>query len=141
LLVPRATLVTPNADEAALFAGFPVTDEASMVRAGEALLRAGAGAVLVKGGHVEGTMVIDVLLEREGKKHVFRAERISSRSTHGTGCTLATAIAASLGRGLDLEHSIARARELVREAMSAELDIGEGHAPLNHVAATRSPSY
>jgi len=138
-LVPRASLVTPNADEAALLAGFAVTDEASMVRAGEVLLRSGARAVLVKGGHVPGELVTDVLIERDRQPVFFRAPRIASRSSHGTGCTLATAIATSLAQGMDLPSSVERARAFVRRAMSGGLEIGGGHAPLDHGADLSSP--
>ena len=140
-LVPRASLVTPNTDEAALFAGFAVTDEATMVRAAEVLLGFGVSAVLIKGGHVPGDVVTDVLVERDRPPVFFRAPRIASRSSHGTGCTLATAIATSLGQGMDLRSSVERARAFVRRAMSGGLAIGEGHAPLDHGAALSSPHF
>ena len=91
----------------------------------------GAEAVVLKGGHVEGDLVRDLLIEPDGVT-CFDSPRIHSRATHGTGCTLASAIATGLGQGLALEHAVARARAYVREAMRTAPGIGQGHGPLNH---------
>ena len=138
LLVPVAALVTPNLPEAAILAGFPVVDEASMLRAGEAILAMGAGAVLVKGGHLEGDALVDLLITRDGVTR-FQDRRIATRHTHGTGCTLASAIACGLGQGLGLVEAVARGRRYVRAAILAAPGIGGGHGPLAH-GVTVDPS-
>lgn len=131
LLVPLARLVTPNLDEAAILVGRPVTDPAAMEQAGEALIELGAGAALVKGGHLSGDRVIDVLVTREGARHFNRA-RLHTTSTHGTGCTLSAAITAGLALGHDLERSVTDALDFVHRAIAAAPGLGGGHGPLNH---------
>ncbi|MBR0655272.1 bifunctional hydroxymethylpyrimidine kinase/phosphomethylpyrimidine kinase [Plastoroseomonas arctica] len=131
LLVPAAALVTPNLPEAAILAGFAVTDEASMLRAGEAILGLGAGAVLVKGGHLEGDALVDLLMTRGGVVR-FEDTRIATRHTHGTGCTLASAIACGVAQGMGLVVAVARARRYVRAAILAAPGLGAGHGPLGH---------
>jgi hydroxymethylpyrimidine/phosphomethylpyrimidine kinase len=131
LLVPAAALVTPNLPEAAILAGFPVDDEASMLRAGQAILAMGAGAVLVKGGHLDGNALVDLLVTREGVER-FADTRIPTRHTHGTGCTLASAIACGLAQGMVLVEAVARARRYVRAAILAAPGLGGGHGPLAH---------
>jgi hydroxymethylpyrimidine/phosphomethylpyrimidine kinase len=130
-LVPRAFLVTPNAPEAAALVGFAVEDNASQDRAGEALLRLGARAALVKGGHLPGPIVRDVLALPAGLI-VFESLRIVSNSTHGTGCTLASAIAAQIAQGVLLPEAVREAREYVAGAIAAAPGLGAGHGPLNH---------
>lgn len=130
-LVPRAAVLTPNAPEAARLVGFPVDDVAAQRRAGEALLALGARSVLVKGGHIGGARVRDVLVGPGGAE-VFEAARIETRATHGTGCTLASAIAAGLAQGLDVRAAIVRARSYVRAAMAAAPGLGRGAGPLGH---------
>jgi len=136
-LLPLAALLTPNLPEAEVLAGFAVHDEASMRRAGEKLVSLGARAVLMKGGHLEGDRVIDLLVH-DGKVERFEDARIKSRSTHGTGCTLASAIAAGLAQKMSLRDSVARARAFVREAIASAPGYGQGHGPLNH-AVTVAP--
>lgn len=131
LLLPRASLVTPNAPEAEALTGLPVADADGMVRAGEKLLRAGCRAVLLKGGHLPGAVVRDCLLDAEGI-HWFEDARIDSRHTHGTGCTLASAIATGLAQGLSLGDAVARARAYVRKAIQTAPGLGRGNGPLNH---------
>jgi hydroxymethylpyrimidine/phosphomethylpyrimidine kinase len=116
-LVPRATLVTPNALEAAALTGIEVRDAADARAAGEALLERGARAVLVKGGHVPGDEVIDTLVLRRGLPRTFSRPRISGPRRRGTGCALSAAIAAGLARGLALEAAIESAGRYVHEAM------------------------
>jgi hydroxymethylpyrimidine/phosphomethylpyrimidine kinase len=131
LLVPRAALLTPNAPEAAVLTGLAVETTDDLRRAGQALLAAGAQAVLMKGGHVPGARVVDLLLTPVGET-VFEGERIDSRHTHGTGCTLASACAAGLAQGLPLVEAVARAWDYVHQAMLSAPGFGAGHGPLDH---------
>jgi len=130
-LVRLATLLTPNAPEAEVLAGMSVASTDDLRRAGEILLRAGAKAVLMKGGHVPGKRVTDVLMTPDGET-VFEGERIDSRHTHGTGCTLASACAVGLAQGLPLTAAVARAWDYVHEAMLRAPGFGAGHGPLDH---------
>jgi hydroxymethylpyrimidine/phosphomethylpyrimidine kinase len=132
-LVPLATLVTPNLEEAALLSGFPVRDVAAMQRAGARLLEAGAGAALVKGGHLPGEELVDVLVTPAGVRQ-FPARRIAGRSTHGTGCTVSAAITAGLALGRPLPDAVADALGYVRRAIAAAPGLGGGHGPLEHRA-------
>ena len=134
LLFPRAALITPNAPEAARLTGLAVETPDDLVRAGSMLMETGARAVLVKGGHLEGETVTDVLVDGSGA-HMFRTRRIGNPSTHGTGCTLASAIATGMAQGLSLEDSIARARAFVQEAIRTGLPFGHGTGPVNHLHA------
>lgn len=131
LMIPRAALLTPNAPEAEALTGLPVADLDGQRRVGEALLELGAAAVLMKGGHVPGEVVTDVLLTREGET-TFSGERLHTRHTHGTGCTLASACAAGVAQGLPLEQAVARAWGYVHEAMRRAPGFGAGHGPLDH---------
>jgi hydroxymethylpyrimidine/phosphomethylpyrimidine kinase len=131
LMVPRAALLTPNAPEAAALTGLVVETTDDLRRAGEALLRQGARAVLMKGGHVAGETVIDLLITPGGETS-FEGERIDTRHTHGTGCTLASACAVGLAQGLALEAAVARAWAYVGEAMRQAPGFGAGHGPLDH---------
>lgn len=130
-LLPLATVVTPNLPEAEVLVGFPVTDEASMREAALVILAMGVPAVLLKGGHLEGDILVDLLATAEG---IIRYEdrRIATRHTHGTGCTTASAIATGLAQGLALEPAVARARAYVRAAILAAPGYGSGHGPLDH---------
>ncbi|MDB5461472.1 MAG: bifunctional hydroxymethylpyrimidine kinase/phosphomethylpyrimidine kinase [Caulobacteraceae bacterium] len=131
LLVPRAALLTPNAAEAEALTGIAVGDLDGQRRAGEALLALGARAVLVKGGHVPGAQVIDLLLTPSGET-LLEGPRVDSRHTHGTGCTLASACAAGLAQGLKLEDAVARAWAYTAEAIRRAPGLGGGHGPLDH---------
>jgi len=133
LLLPLATVVTPNLDEAALLTGSAVRDEAGMRAAAEVLADMCGGAVLVKGGHLGGDEVVDVLLH-EGRLREWRGPRIATRSGHGTGCTLSSAIAAGLARGLELEAAVGAAIGFTRRALEDGPDLGAGTAPLDHWA-------
>jgi hydroxymethylpyrimidine/phosphomethylpyrimidine kinase len=130
-LVPRAALLTPNAPEAAALTGLAVETTDDLRRAGEALLATGATAVLMKGGHIPGERVVDVLMTAEGET-AFEGERIDSRHTHGTGCTLASACATGMAQGLPLAAAVARAWDYVHEAMLRAPGLGAGHGPLDH---------
>jgi hydroxymethylpyrimidine/phosphomethylpyrimidine kinase len=131
LLVPRATLLTPNAPEAEALTGLACATTDDLRRAGEALLTAGARAVLMKGGHIAGERVVDLLMTDAGET-AFEGERIDTRHTHGTGCTLASACATGLAQGLSLTEAVARAWDYVHEAMLRAPGFGRGHGPLDH---------
>lgn len=133
-LFPLAVLVTPNLPEAARLAGLPQPlDLAGMEACGRALTGQGAQAVLVKGGHMAGEMAIDMLVTPAACQR-FEARRIDTPNTHGTGCTLSSAIAAGLGRGLDLVAAISAAKIYLGGALqhSATLAVGTGHGPVQH---------
>jgi len=130
-LLPRATLLTPNAPEAAALAGRPVETFEDLRAVAHQLRALGPRAVLAKGGHIAGDVVRDVLVDAEGE-HVFEGPRIPTRHTHGTGCTLASAIATGLAQGLALPAAVARARAYVAEAIRTAPGLGAGHGPLNH---------
>jgi hydroxymethylpyrimidine/phosphomethylpyrimidine kinase len=132
-LVPLAAIVTPNLDEAAILAEFPVNDPATMERAGRALLELGAAAALVKGGHLPGDQLVDVLVTRDGARH-FAHDRIQTTSTHGTGCTLSAAITAGLARGRPLGVAVSDALAYLRRAIASAPGLGQGHGPLDHGA-------
>jgi hydroxymethylpyrimidine/phosphomethylpyrimidine kinase len=131
LLIPGAALLTPNAPEAERLAEVSVDGINGQRRAAERLLRLGARAVLVKGGHIPGARFTDVLATETGE-HFFEAERIDTTSTHGTGCTLASAIAGLLSQGAGLEEAVERARAYVFQAIRQAPGFGAGHGPLAH---------
>jgi hydroxymethylpyrimidine/phosphomethylpyrimidine kinase len=135
-LLPLATVVTPNAPEAAALTGLKVEAVDGLVAAGKALLALGAHAALVKGGHLAGNTITDALVTKGGVQ-LFRSARIASTSTHGTGCTLASALAASLAQGFSLEDAVARARRFVQEAIRTAPGFGHGNGPLNHLHSIR----
>jgi len=130
-LMPLAALLTPNIPEAEVLSGLEIRTEADMHHAAEVLLTLGVPAVLLKGGHMEGEVLVDLLATEQGVTR-FEDARIASRHTHGTGCTLASAIAAGLAQGMALEAAVARARRYVRAALLAAPGYGAGHGPLNH---------
>jgi hydroxymethylpyrimidine/phosphomethylpyrimidine kinase len=131
LLLPRAAVLTPNIPEAELLTGFTIEDPEAMLQAARDLLALGPAAVLVKGGHLPGDDLVDVLVTAS-EVHSFAGRRIDSVHTHGTGCTLASAIAEGLGRGMALPTAIERARAYVRQAIQSAPGLGKGHGPLNH---------
>ncbi len=131
LMIPRAALLTPNAPEAEALTGLEVADLDGQRRAGAALLQLGARAVLMKGGHVPGETVIDLLMTTHGET-LLEGPRIETTSTHGTGCTLASAIAAGLAQGWTLEVAVAEAWAYVSEAIRRAPGLGKGHGPLDH---------
>jgi len=130
-LLPRTYILTPNVPEAAVLAGIPVASLTEMAAAGERILAMGPRVVLVKGGHLEGPESIDIVCT--GTQLVeIRRPRIVTTSTHGTGCTLSSAIAANLALGFDLLPAIERAREYLDGAIRHAPGLGRGHGPLNH---------
>ena len=134
VLIPRATLITPNLHEAAALLDAEVArDEDAMRRQGEALLAQGAQAVLMKGGHADGAQSVDLLVEAGGVTR-FEGPRVETRNTHGTGCSLSAAIAAGLARGQTLHESVGAAKDWLTGALQAadRLTIGHGHGPVHH---------
>lgn len=136
-LLPIAAVLTPNLPEAEALCGFAIQDVGAMHQAAKALLALGPKAVLLKGGHLPGDEVVD-LLATGARIEIFRDRRIATRHTHGTGCTLASAVAAGLAQGLSLRDSVIRARAYVRAAIASAPGFGAGHGPLNH-AVTCDP--
>ncbi len=131
-LLPLASLVTPNVPEAVALSGRPIDSVADMRDAAETLLTLGVPAVLLKGGHLAGPEVTDVLTTLDGTV-MFTRPRIATRHTHGTGCTFAAAIATGLAQGLTLRESVSRARDYVQAAIASAPGLGGGHGPLNHL--------
>lgn len=133
-LIPRASLLTPNLPEAAALLGEGVaSDEAAIVSQGRRLLQLGCAAVLIKGGHAQGSESIDYLVHASGML-ALPAPRIATENTHGTGCSLSSAIAAGLAKGKDLETAIRDAKAWVSAAIAAadRLGVGHGHGPIHH---------
>ncbi|MEP1230807.1 MAG: bifunctional hydroxymethylpyrimidine kinase/phosphomethylpyrimidine kinase [Litorimonas sp.] len=130
-LLPLADLVTPNVPEAELLTGIKIEDIDDMTKAGDALLEMNVYAALMKGGHLTGKSIFDVLVSKEGA-NIMSGPRIHSRHTHGTGCTLASAIAANMALGAPLEVAVTAAREFVFEAIRTAPKLGAGNGPLNH---------
>jgi hydroxymethylpyrimidine/phosphomethylpyrimidine kinase len=137
VLIPLATLITPNLAEAAALLGEPCArSEYEMAAQALKLHEAGASAVLIKGGHSEGEAAIDILFE--GDQPVsFEAPRVETKNTHGTGCTLSAAIAAELAKGADIAEAVGTAKTYVTEAIFAadQLEIGKGRGPVHHFHA------
>ncbi|PZW43663.1 hydroxymethylpyrimidine/phosphomethylpyrimidine kinase [Humitalea rosea] len=130
-LLPHAAVLTPNIPEAEVLAGMAIPDRAAMAVAAGRLLALGVPAVLLKGGHMAGPVVVDLLATREGIES-FESARIDSTNTHGTGCTLASAVAAGLAQGMPLRAAVIRARAYVLAAIAAAPGFGGGHGPLDH---------
>jgi len=135
-LVPMARLLTPNVPEAEALSGIAIDGVAAAERAAKILLHMGAGAVLMKGGHMtdaaSAQTVTDLLFEGGELIETFSSPRIETRHTHGTGCTTASAIATGLAQGLGVRDAVARARRYVQEAIRTAPGFGRGHGPLNH---------
>jgi hydroxymethylpyrimidine/phosphomethylpyrimidine kinase len=137
LLVPRAALLTPNLPEAEVLCGFEIKSDMDRMRAADKILQMGAGALLLKGGHATGPFgsmseEIEDWLFTNDDFYTFKSARIFSKNTHGTGCTLASAIACGIAQGLNLKDAVERARDYVRKAIETAPQFGEGHGPLNH---------
>ena len=136
-LLPIATLLTPNTPELEALTGRTIRSEADAVAAARTLIDAGARAVLAKGGHLDGDEVADWLMTPDGD-HRFASPRIATRHTHGTGCTLASAIACGLAKGQPLLDAVGAARAYVQSAIRAAPGFGQGHGPLGHNFAVTS---
>ncbi len=131
-IAPRAALLTPNVPEAEALSGLEIATPDDMRAAAEILLGLGPAAVLLKGGHLPGDTVRDYLVDRSGET-VFENPRIDTAHTHGTGCTLASAIAAGLARGMALADAVARAEAYLHEAIRRAPGLGGGHGPVDHL--------
>ncbi len=133
-LFPLATVVTPNLDEAGWLIGQTITTTEAMPAAAQALLDKGTRSVLLKGGHLPGNWVADLLLQADGQSCLLESERIATHNGHGTGCTLSSAIACFLAQGHELEQTVRQARAYILQAIAAGADVhtGRGHGPLNH---------
>lgn len=135
-ILPRSALVTPNRPEAEALTGLEITDLHSQIEAGRALIDLGAAAALIKGGHMDGGMVRDVLVSARGLE-VMERPRLETRHTHGTGCTLASAIAALLAQGHALHPAVEKAGDYLHEAIRHAPGFGKGHGPVNHMWVLR----
>ena len=135
-LIPLATLVTPNIPEAEYLAGMKIHTVDDMKEAVARILALGCKAVLLKGGHLDGDTVSDVLMDA-GSTHIFEQKRFDTIHTHGTGCALASAIATGLAQGLALKDAVARGRDYVRKAIEFAPGLGKGHGPLMHAHTLR----
>lgn len=131
LLIPRATLITPNIPEAEHLVGYTLHSLEDRQRAARDLMKLGTSAVLLKGGHAEGDMVSDILLDGS-EETILTTPRIHTRHTHGTGCTLASAIATGIAQQLPLKEAVIRAHDYVRQAILHAPGLGQGHGPLGH---------
>ncbi|MEK6408301.1 MAG: bifunctional hydroxymethylpyrimidine kinase/phosphomethylpyrimidine kinase [Acidobacteriota bacterium] len=134
VLFPLATLVTPNVAEAKRITGLDIRDQREMERAAEAILKMGARAALITGGDANGDLSADLLLDAQGAV-VYSAKRIRSKHTHGTGCTLASAIACLLARGRSLRESVSIAKQYINAGILSAPGLGHGNGPLNHFPA------
>lgn len=140
-LMPLATIVTPNLSEAEVLTGHPIHSIEQMEEAARAILAQGSKSVLLKGGHLDGGQMCDVLqIAGEDAPRLFTAQRVESQNTHGTGCTLSSAIATLLALGHDLPQAVEQAKAYVTEGIrtGADVHIGQGHGPLNHFYAPQS---
>lgn len=133
-LLPLSTLVTPNLDEAAILAEMEIADVKAMEIAAKKIISLGSKAVLVKGGHLKGKQLFDIYLDESGQKQIFESEAVETNNTHGTGCSLSSAIAAFTARNMELIPAIASAKKYIHQAIDDGKDVktGEGNGPLNH---------
>lgn len=129
-LIPLATVITPNIPEAQVLSGIEIKTTEDMVKAAGIIAKLTDGAILLKGGHLSDTA--DDLLYRNGESIWYSAKKISNPNTHGTGCTLSSAIACNLAKGEDLADAVAHAKDYITDAISAMLDLGKGNGPLDH---------
>jgi hydroxymethylpyrimidine/phosphomethylpyrimidine kinase len=136
-LLPMAAVLTPNLPEAEALTGMAIANVGTMHAAAARLLALGVPAALLKGGHLPGDIVVDLLATAEGIE-AFKAPRIASRNTHGTGCTLASAVAAGLAQGMALRPAVERARAYVRAAITSAPGLGAGHGPMDHSVTLNS---
>ncbi len=133
-LLPLATVVTPNLPEAEILVGRSLRDEDDVRRAAREIVSLGPRTVVVKGGHAGGDLAVDILFDGVSFRE-YAAPRIDTTSTHGTGCTFASAIAAGLARGLTVEEAVAQAKDYVTAALRSAQPIGGGHGPVHHFHA------
>jgi len=136
-LLPRALVVTPNIPEAEVMTGLVITDLEGMRVAARQLQKQGAQAVLLKGGHLRSDDLEDLLVFSDGSEVVLRGERLKTPHTHGTGCTLASAIATGIAQGMDLDSAVRRGSQYLRLALSHAPRLGQGHGPVDHGVTIR----
>ncbi|MFD1426086.1 hydroxymethylpyrimidine/phosphomethylpyrimidine kinase [Kroppenstedtia sanguinis] len=136
-LIPLAQLVTPNLPEAEVLTGMKLNTDESCKEAARQIHDMGAAAVVIKGGHLEGEFSTDLLFDGESF-HTFTAPRVSTRHTHGTGCTFSAAVTAELAKGRQLTKAVSTAKEFVTQAIAHPLELGAGHGPTNHWAFRQS---
>jgi len=137
-LLPLARLVTPNIPEAEVLSGRAIRSRDDRMVAARAIIELGAQAVVIKGGHSDDDPIVDLLIDQTGV-HEYRAPRIDTSSTHGTGCTFSAAITAALARGHDLAAAVGEARDYVSQALLAAPGLGHGHGPMNHFPLAEAP--
>lgn len=130
-LLPLADIITPNIPEAACLSGITIDSKADMIRAARQISRNYAGFILIKGGHLQSS-ADDLLYCADGEEVWYPCEHLDNPNTHGTGCTLSSAIACGLAQGLDMKHSVDQAKQYIVSALKAQLDLGKGNGPLNH---------
>ena len=135
-LLPRAALITPNIPEAETLTGLSIRGVEDMRRAADRLLTLGVKVAVVKGGHLDGDTVHDLVATESGG-YMLSSPRIETRHTHGTGCTLASAIATGLAQGMSLRPAVTRARRYLTEALASAPGYGQGHGPLDHAHTVR----
>lgn len=135
-LLPRATLLTPNIPEAEALTGIKASDESALYQIGEALLEKGARSVLLKGGHLIGSTIVDRLFTSSGVE-IFENPRIDTKHTHGTGCTLASAIAAGISDGLAISDAVDKAEIYLHKAIEGAPGFGSGYGPIDHTHTVR----
>jgi hydroxymethylpyrimidine/phosphomethylpyrimidine kinase len=133
-LFPLAALVTPNLDEAAILAGIEIETIGDIKEAAVQIIRYGCNAVLIKGGHLKGPDLFDVYLDKDGNERIFKSTAIDTINTHGTGCSLSSAIASFIALGNGMDTSISNSKTYIQQAIAQgkNVKIGEGHGPLNH---------
>lgn len=133
LLIPRAWIITPNLPELKELTEIEPNNKGAILKAGNMLLDRGVQYVLVKGGHGQGEDVYDYLISKEGREIVFTNRRIDTPNTHGTGCTLSSAIACYLAHGWETVNAVEKAIQFVHKSIETAMPLGKGHGPLNHL--------
>lgn len=136
-LIPRAIILTPNLPEADVLCKAIGKTSSDPEQQAKSLLTLGPKAVLLKGGHAEGDIIRDILVSAGEPAHIFTSQRIATRHTHGTGCTLASAIATGIAQGMEIKNAVERARGYVHAAIMAAPGFGKGHGPLNHAVTLK----
>jgi hydroxymethylpyrimidine/phosphomethylpyrimidine kinase len=133
-LLPFATIITPNLDEAAILAGMSIHTVEDMHKAGEKIMKLGCHSVLLKGGHLKSAMLTSLYFAADGNVHAFHFEKYDTNNTHGSGCTLSSAIASYIARGESLLDAVDKAQQYVQQAIYNGIDVvtGKGNGPLNH---------
>ena len=132
ILMKKALLITPNVPEAEILSGIKIRSPKDMINAGKKLIKLGAKNVLIKGGHLKSKTMIDILINKKSVTE-FRSKKYNSKNTHGTGCTLSSAITTHLSCGKDLIKSCELGIKYVNDAIKSNLNLGKGNGPINHL--------